>query len=176
MSDFIVDGCPGLDDPVWEYVLESRVRPYIETVREWWANVHEFTMVDTGIAEIPCEHHGLYVRFTRTAVRSPIKGIQAFPFIPTSRLQITGVQGGSTKMVERVCLDNRFQIDEFTLVCKINLPSVFNMAQFIAIVPTDILNETKQLGIWLYFTKEECALLAQGLTNKAIELKALLKA
>ena len=79
-------------------------------------------------------------------------------------------------MVERVCLDNRFQIDEFTLVCKIKLLSVFNMAQFIAIVPTDILNETKQLGVWLYFTKEECALLAQGLTNKAIELKALLKA
>ena len=175
MSDFMVDDKPGLDDPVWNYVLEQRLRPFIKRVREWWADVHNFEMIDTGIAEVDPDYPGLYVRFTRTAIRSPIRGIQAFPFIPTGRLQITGVQGGSTKMVERVCLDNKMKIDEFTIICKSNLPSTFNASQFVALVPTDIL-ENQSLGVWLYFTKEELSLIARGESNEAIKLKAMLKA
>jgi len=168
---------PGVDDPIWDYVLEQRLRPYVPYIREWWADVHNFSMVDTGIVEIYCEDApGLYARFTRTAIRSPIRGIQAFPFVPTGRLQITGVQGGSTKMIERVCLDNRMKIDEFTVICKSNLPSTFCAGQFVAFVPTEYLEEKTRLGCWLYFTQDELSMIARGETNEAIRNKALLKA
>jgi len=170
-----IDDRPGLDDPVWEHVLRQRLLPYIETVRQWWEHVDSFYMIDTGIVEIECDAPGLYVRFTRTAIRSPIKGIQAFPFVPTGRLQITGVQGGSTKMITRVCLDNRMKVDEFTIVCKSNLPSTFNSAQFVAFVPTELL-DTNVLGNWIYFTPEECSLLARGEISESIRHKAMLKA
>lgn len=171
-----VNDKPGLDDPIWDYVLESRLRLYIPAVRDWWDNVHTFSMVDTGVAEIACDTPGLYVRFTRTAIRSPIKGVQAFPFVPTGRLQLSGVQGGSTKMVERVCLGDRLKIDEFTIICKSNLPSTFGATQFVAFVPTEILEDTYLLGRWIYFTIEECSLIARGETSDAIKLKAMLKA
>lgn len=177
MSDnFQVDDRPGVDDPIWTYVLKTRLEPFIPFVRDWWANAYDFSFLDTGIGEICGDQiSGLYVRFTRTAIRSPIRGIQAFPFVPTARLQITGVQGGSTKMIDRVCLENRFKMDEFTIVCKSNLPSIFNASQIVAFIPTDML-ENLSLGVWLYFTKEELSLLARGETNEAIKLKALLKA
>ena len=167
---------PGLDDPIWEHVLIQRIMPYIPTIREWWNNVENFTMLDTGIVELECPIAGLYVRFTRTAIRSPIRGVQAFPFIPTGRLQITGVQGGSTKMVERLCLNGRMKIEEFTIICKNNLPSTFNASQLIAIVPTHIIENVKEnLGMWLYFKPSELLLLARGETNDAIRCKAMLK-
>jgi hypothetical protein len=75
-----------------------------------------------------------------------------------------------------VCADNKFTLDEFTIIAKSNLPSIFSSAQFIAFVPTQILEETKNLGVWLYFTRQEIELLAKGETNEAIRLKAMLKA
>lgn len=175
-NDFTVDDRPGLDDPIWDYVLTTRLQKYIPYVREWWNDVHNFSMLDTGIVEVYHEDApGLYARFTRTAIRSPIRGIQAFPFVPTPRLQITGVQGGSTKMIARVCLNNRLKMDEFTIICKGKLPSTFNAEQFVAFIPTELL-ENKILGNWLYFTPEECSMIARGETNEAIRNKALLKA
>lgn len=170
-----VQGSPGVDDPIWDFVLKERLEPYIPRVREWWQQVELCDFTDTGIYELDEDIPGLYVRFTRASVRSPIRGVQAFPFVPAARLQITGVQGGSTKMIARICLNERFTIDEFTIVCKSNLPSVFNAQQFLAFVPTDIL-KNQDLGLWLYLTKEELSLLANGETNPAIKYKAMLKA
>lgn len=167
---------PGIDDPLWDYVLIERLKPYIPYVRKWWDKLENFTTHDVGIYEIPTDGKllGLKVRFTRTAIRSPIKGVQAFPFIPTIYLQISGVQGGANKMIERVC-GKGLEIEEFTIIEKHNLPSTLQQGQFIAFVPTEILSNTKKLGVWLYFTKEEIDLIARGETNKAIKQKALLK-
>jgi len=165
---------PGIDDPIWQYTLEQRLLPYIPYVRDWWTCVDKFDMFETGVMELDCPISGLYVRFTRVAIRSPIRGIQAFPFILAARLQLVGIQGGSTKMVERVCMGNKFKIDEFTVICRSHVRSIFSAAQIIAFVPTHIL-EQQDLGMWLYFTREEIALLAEGLVSEPIKHKARLK-
>jgi hypothetical protein len=144
---------PELDDPIWDYILQTHLMPYLPAVRKWWADVENFSLVDTGVVEL--DYPGLYVRFTRAAVRSPIKNVQAFPFVPTGRLQITNVTGGVSKMVMRVCLNGRFKIDEFTIISKSNLPSTFNQAQFVAFIPTDIYEGSRHLGRWIYLTTEE---------------------
>lgn len=172
MSDYKVDDRPGVDDPIWDYVLEQRLRPYIPIAREWWDNVDTYEVINTGVTELK---NGLYIRVTRAAARSPIKGIQAFPFIPTARLQIIGVQGGSSKMVERVCMDGKLKIEEFTIVCKSNLPSTFNSGQFVAFIPTAVYDNVNLLGRWIYITHDEAIQLASGFTPKTVIHKALTK-
>lgn len=166
---------PGIDDPVWTYLLKTRLDPYIPHVRQWWQNVENFTVHDTGIINIPNSPPGLQVRFTRTAVRSPIKGVQAFPFVPAAYLQITGVQGGSTKMIARVCDNNQFTIDEFTIICKSHLPSTFQQGQFLAFVPTEILEDTTLLGQWFYLNAKELADMVRGTVPESVRQKGLLK-
>lgn len=166
---------PGLDDPIWPYILTQRLSPYIPKVREWWTNVESYTVNDTGIYELYDENApGLMVRFTRTAKRSPVKGIQAFPFVCTGYLQLSGVQGGANKMIERVCMKG-LTIDEFTIVEKHNLPSTFQQGQFVAFIPTDLLKDTTKLGIWLYLTPSEMKALASNVVVDTVKQKVLLK-
>jgi hypothetical protein len=166
------------DDPVWIVVINDRLAPYIPYARRWWSEIAELAPTDTGIYAIDYDEAqppGMMYRFTRTAIRSPIRGVQAFPFIRAGSLQITGVKGGSTKLIQSICLDGKFKIDEFTIVEIHNLPSTFNQGQLLAFVPTEILEGTKELGRWLYFTQDEISLLMQGNTCNAIIRKAMLK-
>lgn len=166
---------PGLDDPIWPYILTQRLSPYIPKVREWWTNVESYAVNDTGIYELYDENApGLMIRFTRTAKRSPVKGIQAFPFVCTGYLQLSGVQGGANKMIERVCMKG-LTIDEFTIVEKHNLPSTFQQGQFVAFIPTDLLKDTTKLGIWLYLTPPEMKALASNVVVDTVKQKVLLK-
>lgn len=166
---------PGLDDPIWPYILTQRLSPYIPKVREWWTNVESYAVNDTGIYELYDENApGLMIRFTRTAKRSPVKGIQAFPFVCTGYLQLSGVQGGANKMIERVCMKG-LTIDEFTIVEKHNLPSTFQQGQFVAFIPTNLLKDATKLGIWLYLTPSEMKALASNVVVDTVKQKVLLK-
>jgi hypothetical protein len=129
----------------------------------------------TGVFGIADGPPGLMYRFTRSAKKSPILGIQAFPMVPTAFLQITGIAGGSVKMIERVCQDFKFHIDEFVIIEKSNLPSTYNSGQFIAFIPEDIFVDTKSLGQWMYLTSTELMYLAVGHITKEIQDKAKLK-
>lgn len=166
---------PGLDDPIWPYILTQRLSPYIPRVREWWSNVESFVVNDTGIYELECDSApGLMIRFTRTAKRSPIKGIQAFPFVCTGYLQLSGVQGGANKMIERVCMKG-LVIDEFSIIEKHNLPSTFQQGQFVAFVPTILLEDVEKLGKWIYLTSVEMKALASNVVTDTVKQKVLLK-
>jgi hypothetical protein len=166
---------PGLDDPLWDYVLSTRLRPYIDAVRKWWSEVEELTVSDTGVYAIDYGPPGLVFRFTRSPTKSPVKNVQAFPMVTTAYLQITGIQGGSNKMVERVCINNRFTMDEFTIIEKHNLPSTFQQGQFVAFVPTDILNNTEVFGRWIYITRDELIHLVKGHVTGTMQVKAMNK-
>ena len=117
-----------LDDPIWEYVMVTKLTPYLPAIREWWKNYDKLNVAGTGVfdfelsddsnTEIP---PGLMIRTTSTPVRSPIKNVQIFPFIPTGYLQISSVPGGVVKMIERVCKKG-FEIEEFVIIEKHNLP------------------------------------------------------
>lgn len=164
------------DDPVWQYVMVTKLQQYIPAAREFWEKIEDIHVFGTGVYPVTEKHvsceipPGMMYRVTNTAVRSPIKGIQVFPFVPTAYLQISNVAGGVLRMVSRVCADNQFHIDEFTIVEKHNLPSTYHQGQFVAFVPTDILNGSKQLGRWVYLKMEEIIWILDGkLTPKVKE-------
>jgi hypothetical protein len=158
----------GLVDPVWEFLLRERLSDYIPAAREWWSHAQEYQFDRTGVTE-GNGPNGFMVRFTRTAYRSPIKGVQAFPFVPSVYLQLGKVQGGYVKMIERVCVKG-LTIDEFTIVMKCNLPSTFNQGQFLAIIPTEIL-EHKNTGLWVYVNHEEIKGLNEGIIPQSLLVK-----
>jgi hypothetical protein len=160
---------PGLDDPIWIYVLETRLRPYIDAVRKWWSEVDTISPYAPGIYELTGPP-GLYYRFARTAKRSPISGVQAFPFVNAAYLQISGVQGGSTKLVTRLCNAGRFKIDEFTVIARALLPSTLNQGQFLAIVPTEIYEDPElKTGRWVYMSNYDIQCLSKGTMSMVLK-------
>ena len=40
---------PGLDDPIWEYIVRERCEKYIPYVKDWWSCIKEHDFVDTGV-------------------------------------------------------------------------------------------------------------------------------
>ena len=146
-----------LDDPIWEYVLHTKLVQYIPAVRKFWDNIEDIDVHGTGVYPITGDNvpPGLMYRVTNTPVRSPIKGVQVFPFVPTAYLQITNVAGGSLRMVSRVCADDKFKMDEFVIVEKHNLPSTYHQGQFVAFVPERIFNNAQNMGKWVYLTIDE---------------------
>lgn len=165
-----------LDDPIWEYVVASKLQPYLPAVRKWWEKYDQLKIMGTGVFPFECDDEGLEVppglniRVTSTPVRSPIKNVQAFPFVPTAFLQIIGVPGGVNRMVERVC-HNGLKLEEFVIIEKHNLPSTYQKGQFVAFVPEDILNGSKELGKYVYLTLQELVSLAQGKCVTSVKWK-----
>jgi hypothetical protein len=162
------------DDPIWEYTLGSKLTPYIPFIREWWQKYDSINVSHTGVYSMSdmLEHapSGLMYRVTNTPVRSPIKGVQAFPFIPVVYLQLTGISGGVTRMVERVCMRG-MTIEEFTVIEKHNLPSTYHQGQFVALVPTDVINSVEQLGRFVYLTVSEQVMLTMDMVPDSVKLK-----
>ena len=163
------------DDPIWEFVLNSKLDIYIPHVRQFWEHIEDVEITGTGVYPIQGDNvpPGLMYRVTNTPVRSPIKYVQVFPFVPTAYLQITNVAGGSNRMVSRVCVNNNFRIEEFTIIEKSNLPSTYHQGQFVAFVPTTILEGTQDLGKWVYMTAQEMISLMQDTVPQSVKNKVI---
>lgn len=162
-----------LDDPRWMYILNTKLAPYIPDVREFWKGVKALDIKATGVFPVrhSAEAPGLMYRMTNTAARSPVKGVQVFPFVPVTYLQIMGVAGGVNRMVSRVCAGGRFKIDEFTIIEKSNLPSTYHHGQFIAFIPTAVLSGAEDLGKWMYITAAEIVSMQHGVIPASVRLK-----
>ena len=166
-----------LDDPIWEYVMVTKLTPYLPAIREWWKNYDKLNVAGTGVfdfelsddsnTEIP---PGLMIRTTSTPVRSPIKNVQIFPFVPTGYLQISSVPGGVVKMIERVCKKG-FEIEEFVIIEKHNLPSTYHSGQFVAVIPKDVYEGAKSLGKYVYMTVAELCSMAKGVLPQSVICK-----
>lgn len=162
-----------LDDPLWEYVLGTKLMPYIPRVREFWEHIEEIDIKGTGVFPIDNAPPGLMYRMTNTPVRSPIKNIQVFPFVPVAYLQLTNVAGGAQRMVTRVCADNKFKIEEFTIVAKAHLPSTYHQGQFVAFIPTTRLDSVDMLGKWVYLTMDQMLALCRGIVPPKVVEKVV---
>ena len=163
-----------MEDPLWEYIMVTKLQPYLPAVRKWWKEAEDIKDFETGVAEIKYDDlevpPGLQMRMTSTPVRSPIKNVQAFPFLPTAYLDISGAPNGVNKLVECVC-QKGLTIEEFTIIEKHNLPSTFHRGQFVAFIPTDVLTGSKEFGKYVYLNLQELVMLAQGICPKTLPAK-----
>ncbi len=159
-----MDNPKRFDDPIWEYLIGSKLTEYLPAVRRWWSEYPNMLITTTGVLDVKYDDldvpPGLFMRMTNTPVRSPIKHIQAFPFIATCYLNICGVTGGVNKMIERVCKD--YTLEEFTIIEKHNLPSTYQKGQILCFVPTSIMQGVQELGKYVYLTVSELVHIARG--------------
>lgn len=168
-----------MDDPIWEYILTTKLAPYIPAVRKFWEEVESIDVHSTGVFPLDKESipdgtpPGLMYRVTNTPVRSPIKNVQVFPFVPTSYLQIINVTGGATRMVSRLCADRNFKLEEFTIIEKSHLPSTYHQGQLVAFVPTAVLEQTELQGKYIYLTHDEMVNLMQDLVTSTVKAKCI---
>ena len=60
------------DDPIWEYVVASKITPYIEAARRWWSEYDQLKIMGTGVFPIKYDDldipPGLNMRMTSTPV------------------------------------------------------------------------------------------------------------
>jgi len=76
-----------LDDPFYEYQLVQQVQKYLPAVRKWWADYeNRVCTVFTGTYDVTDYDapYGLLERRCMSPKKSPLPGIQMFPFIPTT--------------------------------------------------------------------------------------------
>lgn len=164
-----------IDDSAWEYILVSKLMPYVECVKKWWSLYGKNEIPNTGIYPMTFDDDtvvppGIFIRATATARRSPIKNIQAFPFIPTHYLQIFKVPGGVCRMIEVVCKRN-IEIEGLKVIEKNNLRT-WHKGQFIALVPKEIYENTINLGRYLYLSKNELLCMSQGVLPESMIKKS----
>ena len=161
------------DDPIWEYTLATRLTPYITEVRKFWKNIDNLAPDNIGTFNIEGDGvpPGLMYRICNTPVRSPVKHIQVFPFVPAAYLQIMGVPGGATKMISRVCYGDRFKLEEFTIIEKSRLSEMYNQGQVLIFVPTDMYEGKQKLGKYIYITLPEMLSMSNGVIPQSVKLK-----
>lgn len=154
------------DDAIWEYCIMTKLNPYIPFIKKWWEKYDSLTINGTGVFDFDIGSDeemppGLSVRVTSTAVRSPIKNIQLFPFVPSAYLQIAGVPGGTNKMIERLCRKG-FMLEDIVIIEKHNLPSTYHKGQILAFIPKGIYESSQKLGKYVYLTVAELHAMANS--------------
>lgn len=160
---------------LYEYTLVSKLEPYLPVIQDWWLTGYtSLNMSHPGLIQLDYDTEktpaGIMIRVCNAPSRSIIKNVQAFPVLATSQLNISGVAGGATNMIEAVCRKG-LEINGLTIIEKHNLPSVFNSRQFLAFVPTRVMQCTEYLGKYIYLSSEELHALAHGRCVKSVSLK-----
>lgn len=156
-------------DPVYEYVLKEKLVPFLDGARKWYATRGERLYPQTGIYDV--EPYGLTVRVHKTPKHSTIMGVQSFPFVSVSMLQMPKCPGGVRMLVRRLVGDG-MTIDEFTVFAKQNLTSTNQAALFLALILTSEL-QSSSTGRWMYFNQDELLDLSAGIVTDEVRVKAM---
>lgn len=152
----------------WERVLYDRIINLIPIAKEFWDNINDLDFYRTGSYPIPgYEKESMMYRITRTADRSPIKGIQAFPFVPSANLMIS--DKGLKQMIKRVC-GSDMVVEGMKLVEIDKCHFTYARKQVIAFIPVERLN--KRWERWMYVSMYDAYKLSVGIVTDEIQKKA----
>lgn len=161
---------PDLNRDAWERVLVDRLQHLVPVAERFWANVANIDVNRTGSFPLPGEEDSkMMVRITRAASKSPIKGIQAFPFLPADELRVSLVPGGYKRMIKKV-LGEEMELDGMKILEVENCRNTYTRGTVIAFIPPERL-ETRWER-WMYLTRDDAWALARGAVPKGIQIKA----
>ena len=165
-----MSGTPDMNPEEWERVLVDRLSGAVPVARRFWEEVSRLDVNRTGVFPIPyAGETGMMMRITRAASMSPIKGIQAFPFMPADELRLSGVPGGYKRMIKKVC-GEEMEIDGMKVIEVENCRNTYVRGTVLACIPPDRLNlRWERL---MYLTRDDAWALARGEVPKGVRLKA----
>ena len=153
-----------IDDPVFRYVLMDKLQPYIAAARKWWAEKEGRSFLTTSTFPLKWGPPGMYEKCTRSPRMSPIYGIQAFPVVNVSYLDLPRMPLGAMSMVEKIAKEG-IEIDEFVIVSKSGLQSTNRAGLFLCIILKEEL-ESRSMSRWVYMRPNDILELANGIVSK----------
>ena len=161
---------PDLDTDAWERVLVDRLKHLVPVAERFWANVSSLEVNRTGSFPLQGEESSkMMVRITRAASKSPIKGIQAFPFLPADELRISLVPGGYKRMIKKV-LGEEMELDGMKILEIENCRNTYTRGTVIAFIPPERLKARWER--WMYVSLDDAWALSRGEVPDAIQHKA----
>jgi hypothetical protein len=158
-------------DPVYGYILQAKLEPYVEWAKRWWTYWEDETFFETGTYPAKGAPAGMFIRFSRTLANSAIRNIQAFPFVSTPYLQLRHIPGGARTLVERICTqEGGYVIDGMRCIEKKNLHGTERNGQFVAFIPVEkveeiMLEKIMIRGRYLWFKGDDILSLANGICD-----------
>jgi hypothetical protein len=167
----VVNKLPQPDDPVYMALIRAKLVPYLEAAHEWWDKYENVVYKDTGFFQLEGPP-GWAVKVCRFPRHSPVSGIQVFPYVPVPRLQLDKMSGGVRQMIDRLIGHAGIEVDGMMVLCRANVTSTCQSAQFLAFVPKVIL-EAAPAGRWIYFTPKAVRELAMGMVPERARLRAI---
>jgi hypothetical protein len=162
-------------DPVYEYILQAKLEPYIEWAKRWWTYWEDEVFFETGTYPAKGAPPGTFIRFSRTLAHSAVRGVQAYPYVATPFLQLRHVPGGSRALVDRLCgRTEGFIIDGIRCIERKNLHGTERNGQFIALVPVTLvdaaaLEQRMVRGRYLWIRGEDILSLAAGICDTKMQ-------
>lgn len=164
------EGTPELNLDAWERVLVDRLQDAIPIAKRFWAEVKNLDVTRTGVFPLSyAGETGVMVRITRAASKSPIRGIQAFPFLPADELKIATVPGGYKRMVKKVCKDS-MELDGIKIIEIENCRNTYTRGTVLALIPPERLNDRWER--WMYITRDDAWALSRGEVPADIKKKS----
>lgn len=164
-----------INDDEWEEVIIGRLMPYLPSIRRFWEGYGETRFVETGMFPLSygdlATPAGLMVRTTATPARSPVKGVQAFPFVPARYLRLVSVPGGAAKMLQRVCA-NGIEHEELVIIERHNMAGTYQRGEIVCAIPKDVMSGARSLGRFVYLTRAEAASLRRGVVEDTLRAKS----
>jgi hypothetical protein len=159
-------------DPVYEYVFQNKMEPYIAWAKEWWKTWQEKTYFETGTYP-PGDGapRGLFIRFSRTLAHSPVRGVQAFPYVSVPYLNLHHVPGGIRRFVDELC-HSGFTLHGMVLIERRYLHGTERNGQFICIVPQELFTELDGRmvkGRYVWLSGDDILTIASGVIDGRIQ-------
>lgn len=158
-------------DKIYEYILIDKLQPYLEPVRKWWKEFENKTFTHTATFPVKDGPPGLFEKCARSPRQSAIYGVQAFPIIAVSYLNLPSMAGGAMNAVDEICKMG-IEVEEFTVISKKGLPSTLMNGLFLCMIPTQVLND-RPIARWVYLRPNEILELANGIVTNTLAERVL---
>jgi len=156
------------------YKFQEAIKPYVEFAEKWWKNYEHYTFVQaTTIQDVDDAPPGLKLKTNVTGKQSAVPGIQVYPFVHGTTLDMGPCPGGQRKMIQKIVGDGMV-MGSITILSKMNIITTAQGALFLALVDTQRMKDAEQtLGRFLYLPNEELLNLAAGICSSELRTRVI---
>jgi hypothetical protein len=167
---------------LFEEELLRRIDNYIPFIKAWYDNYYNhifdgvgsfdmqpLTLEDGTVMEPP---KGLMYRFSMSENHSAIKGLQAFPFVQLSVLDLPRAMGGVRNLTETILGRGWYDYGEVLMHLKQALVNTSNAQMFIAFITPKFFDKLPK-GHYFWFTEQEICAVYNKIVPDTLKDKAL---
>jgi hypothetical protein len=170
-----------MDIALFEEELFSRIDPYVPYIKLWYDKYYDHIFDGVGSFDCPSltNKNGevieapsrLMYRFNMSEQHSAIKGLQAFPFVQISCLNLPKATGGVRNMVSRIVGNGWYDYGDIFFILKQSLVNTANAQMFLAFITPDMYDKLPR-GSYVWLTEQEIMSIYNKVVPESVKRKA----